>query len=296
MTDAVLVSGATGVLGTGICRRLRAAGHEVRALVRAGSTSTDALADLGCDFASGDLLKPASLRNACDGVGQVVNTATSIQRLRKGQKMAAIDRDGVVALVEAAEAAGVQHFVFVSIPPTAAGIRFFRYKRFVEDRLRASAMRSTILQPGAFMDSAFIPANGWDIEGGKVKMVGSGNSRTPWIAVEDVAKSAVAVVENPQLQGREWPIGGPESLSHREVLAVFEDVYGTSAKVQSVPAWLIRGLATVVRPFREDLASVMDIVSSDPSTMDVETPPELRVQLEPMVTVRDFAVRQRDRK
>lgn len=292
MSEPILVSGATGILGTEICRLLRAAGHEVRALVRAES-STDVLADLGCDFATGDLLEPASLRQACVGVAQVVNTATSIATLRKGHKMSAIDRDGILSLVAAAEEAGVGHFVFTSIAPTAADIQFFRYKRIVEKRLRESSMRATILQPGAFMDSGFDPAHGWDVAGGSVKMVGSGKARTPWIAVEDVAKAAVAVVALPELQGREWPIAGPENLNHREALAIFEDVYGISAKVQAVPAWLVRGLGKIVRPFREDLASVMDIITADLQAMEVETPPELRSHLEPMVTVRDFAERQK---
>jgi uncharacterized protein YbjT (DUF2867 family) len=261
-------------------------------MVRPDSEGTDILVDMGCDFATANLLDPPSLKMACDGVGQVVNTATSIATLRKGQKMEAIDRDGVIALAEAAEDAGVGNFVFVSIPPTAEGIRFFGYKRVVEEWLRKSPMQATILQPGAFMDSAFNPATGWDVGGGSVKMVGSGRLRTPFISVEDVAKAAVAVVEHPELQGREWPIAGPDSVSLREALEIFEEVYSRSAKVQAVPAWLVRGLSRAVMPFREDIASIMQIISSDLSMMKVDTPPELRAHLEPMVTVREFAQKQ----
>lgn len=292
MSETILVSGATGVLGTEICRRLVARDVAVRALVRVDS-DTDALADMGCDFATGDLTDPPSLRGALEGVDQVINTATSIAALRQGQKMAAIDRDGVCALVDAAREADVRNFTFVSIPPTAESIRFFGYKRMVEEHLRASPMTATILQPGAFMDSAFNPATGWDVAGGKVKMIGSGKTRTPFIAVEDVAKAAVAVSMDETLQGREWPIAGPESLSYREALAIFEEVFGRSAKVQSVPAWLVRGLSHLVMPFREDLASIMQIISGDLSTMTVQTPDELQARLDPMVTVRDFARRQK---
>ena len=143
------------------------------------------------------------------------------------------------------------------------------------------------------MDSAFDPANGWNVAGGKVKMIGAGTTSTPFIAVDDVARAAVAVTTHPELQGRDWPIAGPESMSHRDALTVFEEVYGTTASVQSAPAWLVRGLSHVVMPFREDLASVMQIISSDLSTMTVETPSELRSHLEPMLTVRKFAARQK---
>jgi uncharacterized protein YbjT (DUF2867 family) len=293
MSECILVSGATGVLGREICRRLRAEGLEVRAMVRPDSSNTDGLAEMGCDFTVANLLDPASLSSACEGVDQVINTATSIGTLRKGQSMAAIDRDGVESLVEAAEQEGVRNFTFVSIPVSAEAIRFFQYKRHVEERLRASSMTATILQPGAFMDSAFAPANGWDVGGGQVKMIGAGRTSTPFIAVEDVAKAAVAVTLNGDLQGKDWPMGGPEPLNHREALEIFEDVYGTAARVQSAPAWLVRGMSKVVMPFREDLASIMQIISSDLSTMTVETPPQLRVHLEPMVTVRAFAEQQK---
>lgn len=46
-------------------------------------------------------------------------------------------------------------------------------------------------------------------------------------------------------------------------------------------------------PFREDLASIMQIITSDLSTMTLETPAELGGHLQPMMTVRDFAERQR---
>jgi uncharacterized protein YbjT (DUF2867 family) len=293
MNQTVLVSGATGVLGREICRLLRDQGIDVRAMVRPDSHDTDELVELGCDFATADLLDPASLHGACEGVAQVINTATAIGTLRKGQKLPDIDRDGVLSLVEAAEEAGVGNFTFVSIPPSAEGIRFFTYKRVVEERLRTSPMTTTILQPGAFMDSAFAPENGWNVRTGKVSMIGGGNTRTPFVAVADVAKAAAAVTIHGELQGGEWPIAGPESLSHREALQIFEDVYGRAAKVRSAPAWLVRGLSKIVMPFREDLASIMQIISSDLSTMTVETPPQLRVHLDPMVTVRQFAARQK---
>jgi uncharacterized protein YbjT (DUF2867 family) len=291
--DSILVSGATGVLGLEICRRLRRNGHTVRAMVRRDSTRAGELEALGCRLVQADLLEPGSLVAACEGVGQVINTATAIGTRRKGQKLSAIDRDGVIALGQAADAAEVGHFLFVSIPRGAEPIRFFRHKRAVEAWLGASGLSATILQPTAFMNTVFDPANGWDVAGGTVNLVGDGRTATPYIAVDDVARAAVAVVEEPSLQGREWPLAGPESLSPREALEIFTDVYGSPAKLRTVPAWLVRGLSHAVMPFREDIASIMQIASMDPSTMAVTTPPEMRAHLEPMVTVREFAERQK---
>jgi uncharacterized protein YbjT (DUF2867 family) len=290
--DTILVSGATGVLGREICRRLRRNGHNVRAMVRPDSKGAEELEALGCTLVQADLREPESLAAACEGVDQVVNTATAIATRRKGEKLSAIDRDGVIALGQAAEAAGVRHFLFVSIPRGAEPIRFFRHKRAVEAWLRASGMSATILQPTAFMNTVFDPANGWDVAGGTVNLVGDGRTATPYVAVDDVAKAAVAVVQEPSLQGREWPLAGPESLSPRQAFEIFTDVYGSPARLRTVPAWLVRGLSHAVMRFREDIGSIMQIASMDPSTMEVTTPPGLRAHLEPMVTVREFAERQ----
>jgi uncharacterized protein YbjT (DUF2867 family) len=294
VSGPILVVGATGVLGRMICARLRDAGHPVRALLREGSSGRDWLTDLGCDLVRGDLLDPPSLTRACEGVAQVVNTATSIATLRRGQSMKAIDQDGLLALVAAAETVGVSHFVFISLPATTENIRFVGYKRSVERALRESTMQTTILQPGAFMESSFNPAHGWDVRSGTVKIVGDGQAKTTFVSARDVAKAAVAVLENPELQGGDWPIGGPELLSARDAVAIYEEVFGTRVRVRSVPRWLVRGLSMVVMPWREDLASVMAILSTDMAGVAVKTPPELLAHIEPMVKVREFAETQSD--
>jgi len=292
MSDPILVSGATGVLGREICERLRSAGQPVRALVRESSAGQSELEALGCECVTGDLLDPPSLERACSGASQVVNTATSIATLKKGQKMAAIDRDGILSLVAAAESARVENFVFISVPSSSEDIRFFGYKRVVEQHLLETSMPATILQATGFMESAFVPASGWEVAKGSVKMVGDGRAASRWVSLVDVAKATVAACTHSELQGKTRSVAGPENLSAREVLAIFEDVYATKAKVQSVPPWLVRGISKLLMPFREDLASVMQIITTDLSLLGVETPPELRRYLEPMVTVREFAERQ----
>lgn len=79
----ILLVGATGALGQRIAQRLCERGEVGRALVRARSDATE-LELLGAEIARGDLLDPASLRAACDGVGTVISTATAISRLLAG--------------------------------------------------------------------------------------------------------------------------------------------------------------------------------------------------------------------
>src|SRR6188472_3989782 len=102
-----LVIGATGILGSEICRQLRARGLPVRAFVRAGSAGRGALEAMGAEIVAGDLRNRATIEAACRGVRAVFSTATAMGTKDKTQKMRAVDRDGQLALVEIAAASGV---------------------------------------------------------------------------------------------------------------------------------------------------------------------------------------------
>jgi uncharacterized protein YbjT (DUF2867 family) len=74
----VLVVGATGALGSEICRRLRARNLTVRGLVRPGSPGEPALREIGVELSFGDLRSRASVEVACRGVTTVISTATAM--------------------------------------------------------------------------------------------------------------------------------------------------------------------------------------------------------------------------
>ena len=115
----ILVAGATGLLGSDICSRLRAEGQAVRAMARTGSApdKVAALRSMGGATAIADLKDPASLARACEGVETVVSTASSTISRQEGDSMETVDRMGQLNLVEAAKHAGVSRFIYVSVPP-----------------------------------------------------------------------------------------------------------------------------------------------------------------------------------
>ena len=108
----ILVVGATGQLGGLIARALLQDDMPVRVLVRSSSTY-DALAAAGAEIVTGDLKNPSSLAAATRGIDAVVTTANSIAR-GGGDTIQSVDIDGNRDLIDAAAAAGVRHFVFVS--------------------------------------------------------------------------------------------------------------------------------------------------------------------------------------
>ena len=116
-----LVVGATGLVGGEICRRLAANQKPVRALVRpTGDESRIAeLRHSGAELVTGDLKDPASIEAACAGATAVLSTAASMLSRQPGDTIDGVDRLGQLQLVEAARAAGVKHFVYVSFSPIA---------------------------------------------------------------------------------------------------------------------------------------------------------------------------------
>jgi len=94
-------------------RELLSRGASVRALVREGSDATRLTAH-GVEVVRGDLVDPASLEPALDGVRALVTTAAGYVRRRKGDSLAAVDDRGNRNLVDAARRAGLGRFVFTS--------------------------------------------------------------------------------------------------------------------------------------------------------------------------------------
>ncbi len=237
-----LIVGATGELGGRVVRLLRADGHEVRCLVRAG-TDDAGLREIGASVVRGDLTDPSSLRAACEGADSVIATAAAIARILAGARTPTIretDEIGMLALVDAAESAGVQRFVYISFPPEGAiGTAMERAKLAVEKRLGTSSMRTVILRSDAFQEIHLAPLGRFDMAAGKVSVIGKGDSRRRWIATDDVAALMAAVAVEPDPPAI-LTFGGPEAMSKNEAIALAEQLTNRRMKVQRMPRTVAR--------------------------------------------------------
>ena len=109
----ILIVGGTGSLGSATARRLLARGRPVRVMTRIPEKAAE-LQALGAQVVQGDLLDKASLAGACRGVEKVLAAAHSILgRGREASKF--VDLAGHKDLIDAAQSAGVMHFVYTSI-------------------------------------------------------------------------------------------------------------------------------------------------------------------------------------
>lgn len=257
----ILIAGATGLLGTEICGQLRETGRPVRALVRRGAepAKLDHLKNLGVELAEGDLKDPGSIRRACQGVKAVISTASSTLSRREGDSIRTVDREGQIGLVDAAQAAGVGHFVFISFRNNPA-IQYplSEAKRDVERRLKESGLAYTILQASYFMEVWLSPALGFDLAAGKARIYGEGRSKLSWISLVDVARFAVRALDEPQLRSRVVEVGGPEALSPLEVVRAFEAAGSPEITVEHVPEATLRSqMENSTNPLEKSFAGLM---------------------------------------
>ncbi len=256
----ILVVGATGILGTEVCRQLRQAGKPVRAFVRHGSPREPALRDLGVTIVNGDLASRVALEEACQDVSTIISTATAMASTEKGNSLRAVDRDGQLHLVEVAKAKGVGHFIFVSLSPNLKETAsLVRYKREVARAIRVSGMRWTILQPSVFMEIWLSKMLGWDFEQARAMIFGSGDGAVSYISLNDVARYCVLAVDDRRMWNVEIPLGGPADLSPNEVVKIFEQVSGRKYTAKKAPAPLLALLSPVVAMIDDRKGSGMSL-------------------------------------
>ncbi len=287
-----LVVGSTGLVGGEICRQLVAQGKPVRALTRPTSDPAriEALQHLGVALVQGDLKDRASLDAACAGVATVISTASATLSRQEGDTLQSVDWEGQIQLIDAAKAAGVEHFVYVSFrhrfnpslqyPLKAA-------KRAVEEHLMASGLTYTVLQASYFMEVWLSPALGFDYPNASARIYGAGLNGLSWISFKDVAQFAVASLDNPAGRNAIVEVGGPQVLSPLEVVRIFEDVGEQLFAIEHVPEEaLLAQKAGASDPLSETFAALMlTYAHGDPIDMEA-TSKAFGLQI---TSVRDYA-------
>jgi NADH dehydrogenase len=244
----LLLTGATGLVGRALLRRLTAAGEPVRCLVRDPR-------GLGSDrvrvqIALGDLADPPSFRNAMRGVRTVVHLATAI----RDQPAGSIEELNGIAtwrMVRAAERAGVEHFVFMSSLGAASHdrTRFLRAKALAERAVLASDVRHTVLAPSLIYtpgDMFLTLLERMALVLPAVPISGRGQALYQPIWADDVADAVAAALDRTANGKERYELAGPQTLTHAEIVALVVRAAGRSRPIVRVPTALVsRGLRVV---------------------------------------------------
>ena len=233
----VLVVGGTGTLGRQIARRALDEGHDVRCMVRTPRKASF-LQEWGVELTRGDLLEPASLDYALEGVDAVIDAATS--RPDDPKSIYETDWDGKLNLLRACERAGVKRFVFLSLLDVDKhrDVPLMDIKYCTEKLLRESELDYTVLQGAAFMQGVIsqfaIPV----LESQTVWVSGSPTS-IAYMNTQDMARFAVSALNHPDTIRKTFPVVGPKAWNTGEVVQLCELASGKSARVFRVPPALL---------------------------------------------------------
>lgn len=250
----LLLTGATGSIGSRLLPLLLERGEDVRCLVREprrlGGRRVDvqiALGDLG------EMSDPYLVRQALRGVDTVVHLAATI-RDQPPHRIEELNGLATVRLLRAAERSGVRRFVFFSALNASAAqrTRFFRAKWLAEEAVRSSPLETTIFAPSIVYDHSdpwitllrrfsFLPV---------LPVSGGGEARFQPIWAEDVARCVTTALAG---QSRErYELAGPETLSYDEMSDLVSRVAGRPRPLVHMPLPLVRaGLIALRAVFGE---------------------------------------------
>ena len=221
----ILVTGATGLSGSELVRRLSGKGIPSRALVRNFSKAKPLALLPNVEVVVGDMARPESLTEALRGVERAILISSSDPMMVETQ----------TSFIDAARKAGVQHVVKLSgiIPELDSPFRFARMHAEIEKRLEASGVAYTHLRAGEFMPSYFrqVPS----IVARGVLALPMGDARIASVDIGDIAEVAIAVLTTAGHEGKTYPLTGPESLSMAEVAEKLSAVTGKTVRYVDVP-------------------------------------------------------------
>ncbi len=213
---SILISGATGNVGSELVKILMRKGQKFRAMVRSPEKA-GALASMpGAELVQGDFDNERTLANALEGIERAFLVTNSSERAELQQR----------AFVDAARRAGVRHIVKLSqwAADHTSPVRFLRYHASVEAAIRDSGMQFTFLRPNLFMQGLLgfrqtITANGQFF-------AAAGDARISAIDVRDLAEVAAAALVEPRHEDKVYNLTGPEALTHEEMAAQLASALG----------------------------------------------------------------------
>lgn len=280
----LLLTGATGSIGSRLLPLLLRRGEEVRCLVREPRRLGEwrvnvqiALGDLG------GMSDPYLVRQALRGVDTVVHLAATI-RDQPPHRIEELNGLATVRLLQAAERSGVRRFVFFSALNAAAAqrTRFFRAKWLAERAVASSPLETTIFAPSIVYDHSdpwvtllrrfsFLPA---------VPVSGSGQARFQPIWADDAARCVVSWLEGGAAAPRHdrYELAGPEMLTYDEMSDLVSRAAGRPRPLLHLPLPLVRsGLIGLRSLFGEAVfatweeAELMEVpMTSERGTADCE--------------------------
>ena len=274
----VLVTGGAGVMGARLVRRLRSAGHEVRALVLPGDRLRARIEGMGAEIHEGDVAQATTLRGCGEGIDTVYHLAAVILS-HDTSVFARVNRDGTANMVREASRGGVRHFIYVS----SASVTYPRRTPYAESKLQAehivsaaSGMAYTIARPTLVYEQG----------GGQelmlfldylrrfpvVPFIGTGSAIKRPVWSEDVVDGLLRMADARVAWGKTYNLSGGEPISMLELASLLLQHLDRPRPIAHLPVPLCRAAArafslTMSRPplTESAIAGVINDANLDPT-------------------------------
>ena len=222
----ILVTGAGGKTGRAVISALAARGMMVRAFVRREVQAAEALKLGAADAQVGDIRDAAAVQAALLGVRKVYHICPNVHpdEIAIGQ-----------LVIDAARAAGIEHFVFHSVlHPQAEKLPHHWRKLRVEEALLESSLPFTILQPTAYMQNIL---TGWEAisQRGIYTVPYPVETRLSLVDLKDVAEAAALVLTEPGHAGSTYELVGTTALTQEDVAEVLSQSLGHAVRAEAIP-------------------------------------------------------------
>ena len=271
-----LITGATGLLGSHIAAKLRAAAEDVRALVRP-SSDTSFLDGIDVEKAPGDITDPASLAKAMEGVKTAYNVAARVGDWGPWPEYVAVTIEGTRNMVTAAARAGVRRFLHISsisayghpdgeglvldetAPLGAALYRWSYYSRAKVEAERvvwaahaAGDVPVTVIRPSWLYgerDRASMPRLIKAIRAGKAKLIGDGQNRLNLTYAGNEADGAILAAGSPKAAGEAYNLCNDGEITQAGYLNKIARQIGAKPVTRKVPYKVVRGAAFLMELF-----------------------------------------------
>lgn len=243
----ILVTGATGFIGSHLVASLAAQGEQVRCLVRDRKKAEKSLPGANVELVEGSTIRPETLNAVLEGIDTVVHAAfmTADRKESTGNHYNETNVTGTRNLVKSAQEAGVKRIIEISglgTKPDKPG-SYMQGRYLAEQAVKESTLDWTIIQPSVLFGKGapFIKGLSDLIASAPVvPLIGGGKIMFQPILVDDVVRVIEHVLKEPeQTKGKTYTIGGPEYYSFSEVFDLLLKTMGKSRPKVYAPMPLV---------------------------------------------------------
>jgi len=248
----IIVTGATGFVGSFLAGELIKEGYRVKALVRGGVVPPQV------EKVYGDVTDKGSLEAACAGVDTVIHLVAVI-REKGPATFDEVNYRGTVNMLQAAQNTGVKRFIHMSALGAGSDPRYrYAYSKWqAEEAVKLSSAEWTIIRPSVIYGRGFGFFNrlvqSLRLSPPLVAPVpGAGKSLFQPVAVEDVVRCVIRVVEGGVASRRVYDIGGPDYVSYAGMVDAVLRVLGQRRIKAPVPVFIMKAVVPLLEAVLRD--------------------------------------------